>query len=542
METKLVFVTGGVVSSLGKGITAAALGRLLKSRGYNVSIMKLDPYLNVDPGTMNPYQHGEVFVTEDGAETDLDIGHYERFINEDLTKLNNTTSGQIYSAVIERERRGGYNGGTVQVIPHITDEIKNRIMKVAKQLAPDVLIVEIGGTVGDIESQPFLEAIRQLKAQCGFGQTCFIHVTLVPYLAASGELKTKPTQHSVKELQSLGIQPDVIVLRSDYPLNRGIKSKIALFCNTPEEFVIENLNAKSLYEVPLMLEENGLCTAVCKRLELDPREPDLTQWRAMVERELNPKDECTIAMVGKYTELHDAYLSVVEALKHGGFANEAKVNIKWIGSETFESSDADPAALLADVDGVLVPGGFGERGIRGMMVACRYARENKVPYLGICLGMQIAVIEFAQDVIGWKDAQSTEVDFATKHPVIDLMADQVNNLERIGGTLRLGSYTCRLKEGSLARELYGCEEVHERHRHRYEFNNEFQADFEEAGLVFSGRNPRRDLAEIIEIPGHPWFIGVQFHPELTSRPDEPSPLFAGFIKAALEKKRADGEL
>ena len=534
MQTKLVFVTGGVVSSLGKGITAAALGRLLKSRGYSVSIMKLDPYLNVDPGTMNPYQHGEVFVTDDGAETDLDIGHYERFINEDLTKLNNTTSGQIYSAVIDRERRGGYNGGTVQVIPHITDEIKNRIMKVSKQLRPDVLIVEIGGTVGDIESQPFLEAIRQLKAQCEFGQCCFIHVTLVPYLAASGELKTKPTQHSVKELQSLGIQPDVIVLRSDYPLNRGIKSKIALFCNTPEEFVIENLNAKSLYEVPLMLEENGLCAAVCKRLMLDPREPDLTQWRAMVDRELNPRHECNIAIVGKYTELHDAYLSVVEALKHGGFANEAKVNIKWIGSESLEQPEADPAETFKDVDGILVPGGFGERGIKGMMVAARYARENKLPYFGICLGMQIAVIEFARDVIGWKDAQSTEVDFATKHPVIDLMADQVNNLERIGGTLRLGSYTCRLTEGSLAHKMYGCTEVHERHRHRYEFNNEFQPDFEDAGMVFSGRNPRRDLAEIIEIPEHPWFIGVQFHPELTSRPDEPNPLFAGFIEAALK--------
>ncbi|MCR4871141.1 MAG: CTP synthase, partial [Atopobiaceae bacterium] len=444
LQTKLVFVTGGVVSSLGKGITAAALGRLLKARGYSVSILKLDPYLNVDPGTMNPYQHGEVFVTDDGAETDLDIGHYERFINEDLTRLNNTTSGQIYSTVIDRERRGGYNGGTVQVIPHITDEIKNRIMKVAKKLRPDVLIVEIGGTVGDIESQPFLEAIRQLKAQCDPGQCCFIHVTLVPYLAASGELKTKPTQHSVKELQGLGIQPDVIVLRSDYPLNKGIKSKIALFCNTPEEFVIENLNARSLYEVPLLLEENGLCTAVLKRLLLEQREPDLKEWRVMVERELNPKHECTIAMVGKYTELHDAYLSVVEALKHGGFANEAKVNIKWIGSETLEQPDADVNAAFDDVDGILVPGGFGERGIKGMMVACRYARENKVPYFGICLGMQIAVIEFAQDVIGWKDAQSTEVDFATKHPVIDLMADQGKNLERIGGTLRLGSYTCRL--------------------------------------------------------------------------------------------------
>ncbi len=533
MESKLIFVTGGVVSSLGKGITAAALGRLLKSRGYSVSIMKLDPYLNVDPGTMNPYQHGEVFVTDDGAETDLDIGHYERFINEDLTRLNNTTSGQIYSAVIERERNGGYQGGTVQVIPHITDEIKHRITKVMKKLRPDALIVEIGGTVGDIESQPFLEAIRQLKIQCEYMQCCFIHVTLIPYLSASGELKTKPTQHSVKELQSIGIQPDVIVCRSDYPLTKGIKSKIALFCNTAEEFVIENLNAKSLYEVPLMLEKNGLCTAVCKRLGLDPRTPDLTAWQEMVEREQNPKNECNIAIVGKYVELHDAYLSVAEALKHGGFANNSRVNIRWIGAEDLEKGASCDTAF-ADIDGILVPGGFGERGIQGKLIACRYARENKIPYLGICLGMQIAVIEFARDVLGWADAQSTEFDFATKHPVIDLMADQINNLERIGGTLRLGSYTCRLEEGSLAQKTYGSYEVHERHRHRYEFNNEFEADFRDAGMIFSGWNPRRGLAEIIELPNHPWFIGVQFHPEFTSRPDVPNPLFAGFIGAALK--------
>lgn len=532
MDTKLIFVTGGVVSSLGKGITAAALGRLLKARGYSVSIMKLDPYINVDPGTMNPYQHGEVYVTDDGAETDLDVGHYERFINEELTKLNNTTTGQIYSAVIDRERRGGYQGGTVQVIPHVTDEIKLRIKRAIQKLQPDVMIVEIGGTVGDIESQPFLEAIRQLKTQCRSGQTCFIHVTLVPYLVTSGELKTKPTQHSVKELQSVGIQPDVLVCRSDYPLDRAIRAKIGLFCNMAEEFVIENLNARTLYEVPLMLEEKGLCAAVCKKLNLENRVPDLREWRAMVERELNPEYECSIALVGKYIELHDAYLSVAEALKHGGISNRAKVNIKWIGAESVEQGDPDE--LFGDVDGILVPGGFGERGLEGKMLAAKYAREHGVPFFGICLGMQIAVIEFARSVLGWKGAHSTEVDFNTKYPVIALMEDQVNNLERIGGTLRLGSYTCRLTEGSLAMRMYGAQEVRERHRHRYEFNNDYIEDFRRAGLRFTGWNPRRGLAEIIELENHPWFIGVQFHPELKSRPDAAHPLFRGFIEAALK--------
>ncbi len=532
MDTKLIFVTGGVVSSLGKGITAAALGRLLKARGYSVSIMKLDPYINVDPGTMNPYQHGEVYVTDDGAETDLDVGHYERFINEELTKLNNTTTGQIYSAVIDRERRGGYQGGTVQVIPHVTDEIKLRIRKAIQKLQPDVMLVEIGGTVGDIESQPFLEAIRQLKTQCKGGQTCFIHVTLVPYLVASGELKTTPTQHSVKELQSVGIQPDVLVCRSDYPLDRAIRAKIGLFCNTAEEFVIENLNARTLYEVPLMLEEKGLCAAVCKKLNLENRVPDLGEWRAMVERELNPEYECSIALVGKYIELHDAYLSVAEALKHGGISNRAKVNIKWIGAESVEQGDPDE--LFRDVDGILVPGGFGERGLEGKMLAAKYAREHGTPFFGICLGMQIAVIEFARNVLGWKDAHSTEVDFNTKHPVIALMEDQVNNLDRIGGTLRLGSYTCRLTEGSLAMRMYGTQEVHERHRHRYEFNNDYLEDFRNAGVEFTGWNPRRGLAELIELKNHPWFIGVQFHPELKSRPDAAHPLFKGFIEAALK--------
>ena len=427
MDTKLIFVTGGVVSSLGKGITAAALGRLLKARGYSVSIMKLDPYLNVDPGTMNPYQHGEVFVTDDGAETDLDIGHYERFINEELTKLNNTTTGQIYSAVLDRERRGGYQGGTVQVIPHITDEIKLRIKKAINAIKPEIMLVEIGGTVGDIESQPFLEAIRQLKTQLAQNQCCFIHVTLIPYLSASGELKTKPTQHSVKELQSIGIQPDVLVCRSDYPLDRSIRAKIGLFCNVAEECVIENLNARSLYDVPLMLEERGLCSVVLKKLALEQRDPDLAHWRAMVESALKPTKECTIALVGKYVELHDAYLSVAEALEHSGIANDARVNIKWIAAEELEHND--PNTILADVDGILVPGGFGERGVEGMMIASRYAREHNIPYFGICLGMQIAVIEYARHILGWKDANSTEFDFNAKHPVIALMEDQVNNLD-----------------------------------------------------------------------------------------------------------------
>ena len=535
METKLIFVTGGVVSGLGKGITAASLGRLLKARGYSVSIMKLDPYINVDPGTMNPYQHGEVFVTDDGAETDLDIGHYERFINEELTKLNNTTTGQIYSAVIERERRGGYQGGTVQVIPHITDEIKLRIRRTVTNLNPDVLLVEIGGTVGDIESQPFLEAIRQLRTVLGSDNCCFIHVTLVPYLTASGEIKTKPTQHSVKELQSIGIQPDIIVCRSDYPLDRSIRAKIGLFCNTAEENVIENLNARSLYEVPLMLEEKGLCRAVLKKLRLEDREPDLSEWKAMVEADLCPSKECTIGLVGKYIELHDAYLSVVEALRHSGIANHARVNIKWIAAESLEGGDVD--AILGNVDGILVPGGFGERGLEGMMVASRYAREHNVPYFGICLGMQIAVIEYARHVLGWKDAHSTEVDFNTRHPVVALMADQINNLDRIGGTLRLGSYTCRLEEGSRSIEHYGEKEIRERHRHRYEFNNEFLEDFKRAGMKFVGWNPRRGLAEIIELPDHPWFVGVQFHPEFKSRPDNAHPLFKGFIAAAIENRK-----
>ena len=533
-STKIVFITGGVVSGLGKGITAAALGRLLKCRGYSVSICKLDPYLNVDPGTMNPYQHGEVYVTDDGAETDLDIGHYERFINECLSKSNNATSGQIYSDVIERERKGGYNGGTVQVIPHITNEIKARVMRVANQAKPDVLIVEIGGTVGDMESLSFLEAIRQLRWDVGIDNTAFIHVTLVPYLESSGELKSKPTQNSVKDLLSIGIQPDIIVCRSSkYPISDDIRRKIAQFCNVAPECVIENLNADSLYRVPIMLEENGLCRAVINKLSLEQREPDLTEWTAMVEREHNATKTAYIGLVGKYVELHDAYLSIAEALKHACIANDAKIKIKWIPAE--DVTDANVNEILGDVDGVLVPGGFGERGLEGKIAAIKYARRNNVPFLGICLGMQMAVVEFARNVLGYENAHSTEVSPLTAHPVIDLMADQINNLDNIGGTLRLGGYACKLKNGTRAYEAYGKEEIRERHRHRYEFNNKYRDEIEKAGLKVAGVNEERDLVEIVELENHPWFVGVQFHPEFTSRPDEPNPIFKAFIKASLNK-------
>ena len=533
-STKIVFITGGVVSGLGKGITAAALGRLLKCRGYSVSICKLDPYLNVDPGTMNPYQHGEVYVTDDGAETDLDIGHYERFINECLSKSNNATSGQIYSDVIERERKGGYNGGTVQVIPHITNEIKARVMRVANQAKPDVLIVEIGGTVGDMESLSFLEAIRQLRWDVGIDNTAFIHVTLVPYLESSGELKSKPTQNSVKDLLSIGIQPDIIVCRSSkYPISDDIRRKIAQFCNVAPECVIENLNADSLYRVPLMLEENGLCRAVINKLSLEQREPDLTEWTAMVEREHNATKTAYIGLVGKYVELHDAYLSIAEALKHACIANDAKIKIKWIPAE--DVTDANVNEILGDVDGVLVPGGFGERGLEGKIAAIKYARLNNVPFLGICLGMQMAVVEFARNVLGYENAHSTEVSPLTTHPVIDLMADQINNLDNIGGTLRLGGYACKLQNGTRAYEAYGKEEIRERHRHRYEFNNKYRDEIEKAGLKVAGVNEERDLVEIVELENHPWFVGVQFHPEFTSRPDEPNPIFKAFIKASLNK-------
>ncbi len=535
--TRLVFVTGGVVSSLGKGITAASLGRLLKARGHSVSICKLDPYLNVDPGTMNPYQHGEVYVTDDGAETDLDVGHYERFIDEKLSRANNTTTGQVYSTVIERERQGGYHGGTVQVIPHITDEIKARVLRVAEESQPDVLIVEIGGTVGDIESQPFLEAIRQLKSERDPGTCCFIHVTLIPYIAAAGELKSKPTQHSVKELLSIGIQPDILVCRADQPIPESMKAKIALFCNVAQRNVIENLNARSLYEVPLLLESNGLCDAVCRTLSLPISVPELSEWKAIVERDLHPKSSCVIAIVGKYVELHDAYLSVAESLKHGGISANAKVDIRWVYAEDVETCGAEK--YLEDVDGILVPGGFGERGLLGKIEAIRYAREKNVPFFGICLGMQMAIVEFARNVLGWADAYTTEVDPATTHPVIDLMPDQRDHINaagdiRIGGTLRLGGYACDITKGTLTEKLYGGTFVRERHRHRYEVNNAFVPEFEAKGVVYSGWNPERHLAEIMELPNHRFFIGVQFHPEFRSRPDRAHPVFAGFVKASAE--------
>ena len=535
MATKLVFVTGGVVSSLGKGITAASLGRLLKARGHSVSICKLDPYINVDPGTMNPYQHGEVYVTDDGAETDLDVGHYERFIDEQLSRANNTTTGQVYSTVIERERQGGYLGGTVQVIPHITDEIKARVYRVVEEVRPDVLIIEIGGTVGDIESQPFLEAIRQLKTDCAPGDCCFIHVTLVPYIAAAGELKSKPTQHSVKELLSIGIQPDILVCRSDRAIPQSMKAKIALFCNVSEDCVIENLNARSLYEVPLLLERNGLCDAVLKRLLMPATKPDLCNWGAMVERELHPEGKCEIAIVGKYVGLHDAYLSVAESLHHGGIAANVEVNIRWVDAEDVTRDGV--AAHLSGIDGILVPGGFGERGLLGKMSAIRYARENNIPFFGICLGMQMAIVEFARNVLGYSDAHTTEVDPNTSHPVVALMPDQRNHMDeegaiRIGGTLRLGGYACKITPGSMAERLYGTDMIRERHRHRYEINNGFVPAFEEKGIHFTGWNPERRLAEIMEMPAHPFFIGVQFHPEFKSRPDSAHPIFAGFVHAA----------
>ncbi|MCE5235468.1 MAG: CTP synthase [Clostridiaceae bacterium] len=532
--TKFVFITGGVVSSLGKGITAAGLGRLLKSRGYSVSVCKLDPYLNVDPGTMNPYQHGEVYVTDDGAETDLDVGHYERFIDVALSRVNNATSGQIYKTVIERERRGGYAGGTVQIVPHITNEIRDRVLRAAKATNPDVLIVEIGGTVGDIEGQPFLEAIRQMRWSEGAQSCAFIHVTLVPYIGAAGELKSKPTQHSVKELLSIGIQPDIIVCRAERHIGDDIRSKIAQFCNVEPDCVIENLSEASLYAVPLMLEQNGLCRVVLRKLGLEQREPQLDAWRSMVQGELEPVAECSIAIVGKYVRLKDAYLSIAESLKHAGIANRARVNIKYIDAEEIDAGNAKE--LLKDVQGVLVPGGFGERGLSGKIEAIRYARTQKLPFFGICLGMQMAAVEFTRNVLGFADANTTEADKDTAHPVIDIMPDQRKNVaDNLGGTQRLGAYACALREGSLSRALYGKAETQERHRHRYEFNNAYIESFEAHGMRVAGVNEERNLVEIIELKGHPFFVGVQFHPEFKSRPDSAHPLFTGFVAAALGK-------
>lgn len=535
MQAKYIFVTGGVVSGIGKGITAASLGRLLKARGLRVSMQKFDPYINVDPGTMSPYQHGEVFVTDDGAETDLDLGHYERFVDESLSANSNVTTGKIYWSVLNKERKGEFLGATVQVIPHITNEIKDRVFRVARNDNVDVIITEIGGTVGDIESLPFLEAIRQVAAEVGRQNVIYIHVTLIPYLSKSGELKTKPTQHSVKELLSIGIQPDIIVLRTEKELSDEIKSKIGLFCNVNKESVIQNLDADSLYEVPLMLEEEGLADEACRKLGLRTKKKDLSDWIAMVERSKKLDKKVTIGLVGKYVELHDAYISVAESLRHGGIANDTVVDIRWVSSEMIKSYN-DCNKILKGCDGILVPGGFGDRGIEGKILAVRYARENNVPFFGICLGMQMAVIEFARNVLGLSDANSTEFNAECQAPVIDLMPEQ-RDIEELGGTMRLGLYPCKLKEGTISRRVYGSELIYERHRHRYEFNNHFRDGALRAGLVLAGLSPSERLVEIVELVNHPWFVGVQFHPEFKSRPNRPHPLFADFIRAALDNKR-----
>lgn len=531
MAVKYIFVTGGVVSGLGKGITAASLGRLLKERGLRVTIQKFDPYINVDPGTMSPFQHGEVFVTDDGAETDLDLGHYERFIDENLSQNNNVTTGRIYFSILSRERRGDFLGATVQIIPHITNEIKERIYRVGRTEETDIVITEIGGTVGDIESLPFLEAIRQVGIEIGRNEVLFIHVTLVPYIDMSGELKTKPTQHSVKELRSLGIQPDIIVCRSKYPLADDMKDKISLFCNVTRDSVIENLDAKTLYEIPLMLENEGLADIVCGKFRIKAEKPGLDIWKEIVFRQKNPEKKVRIAIVGKYVGLHDAYLSIVEALCHAGIGNRAEVNIEWVDSEEIGTESA--AETLKNVSGILVPGGFGDRGTQGKMNAIRYAREAKVPYLGICLGMQLAVVEYARNVLGMEGANSTEFDPETRYPVIDLMPEQ-KDIEDKGGTMRLGLYPCKMVEGSAAGAIYGRELIYERHRHRYEFNNFYRKDISESGLMISGISPSERLVEMVELKEHPWFIGVQFHPEFKSRPNRPHPLFNAFVGAAVK--------
>ncbi len=535
MPVKYVFVTGGVVSGLGKGITAASLGRLLKARGYKVTMQKFDPYINIDPGTMNPIQHGEVFVTDDGAETDLDLGHYERFIDESLTKNSNVTTGKVYWSVLQKERRGDYGGGTVQVIPHITNEIKSRFYRNFTSDETHIAIIEVGGTVGDIESQPFLEAIRQFQHEVGRENAILIHVTLIPFLKASGELKTKPTQASVKELQGMGIQPDIIVCRSEHPLDQTLKDKISLFCNVPNGHVLQNLDVEYLYEAPLAMEKENLAKVACESLHLDCPEPDLKDWEAMVDALRHPNKEVTIALVGKYIALHDAYISVVEALKHGGIASRATVNIKWVDAEEVNESNLEE--IFSDVAGILVPGGFGSRGVEGKILAAQYAREHNVPYLGLCLGMQVAIIEFARHVCGFNDAHSVELDPNTTHPVIALMPDQ-NGVEDIGGTLRLGSYPCALDPASKAYEVYGSqEEIAERHRHRYEVNNDFRSALTEGGMKLCGISPDGRIVEIIEIPAHPWFIATQAHPELKSRPNRPHPLFRSFVEAAIYNQK-----
>ena len=533
MSTKYIFVTGGVVSSLGKGITSASLGRLLVERGLKVTMLKFDPYINVAPGTMSPFQHGEVYVTDDGAETDLDLGHYERFIDRSLSQMNNVTTGRIYQSVITKERRGEYLGSTVQVIPHITDEIKAAI----KRLAPDhdVVITEVGGTVGDIESLPFLEAIRQFRQEVGRDHALFIHVTLVPFVAASGELKTKPTQHSVRELMEIGIQPDILVCRTERELGEAVKRKIALFCNVDFGCVIENRDVPTIYQVPLLLHEQGLDRQVCQRLQLDVKEPDLRPWRAMVQKILEPSRRVQVAVVGKYTDLTDSYTSIREALVHGGIANDAGVDLTWIASDEF-TDQAEAGRLLAGYDALLVPGGFGVRGVEGMIEAVRWAREHHLPFFGICLGMQVAIIEFTRHVCQLPETNSSEFAAECENPVISLLSSQ-RDVEDLGGTMRLGAYPCRLRPGSRVAQIYGTDQVSERHRHRYEVNNSYRDLLAEYGMRCTGLSPDGSLVEMVELPEHPWFVGCQFHPELRSRPTRPHPLFASFVKAALEHQQ-----
>ncbi len=532
MGRKYIFVTGGVVSSVGKGIVTAAIGRLLKSRGLSVVLQKLDPYLNVDPGTMSPYQHGEVFVTADGAETDLDLGHYERFLDQDLTGLSSVTAGQIYQAVIAKERRGDYLGRTIQAIPHVTNEIKERIRAVGEKAGAQVVVVEVGGTVGDIEGQPFLEAIRQMRTEQGREDTLSVHVTLLPYLSTTGELKTKPTQHSVRELRSVGIQPDVIVCRSDRPVGDDLREKISLFCDVPRRAVVPLLTMPTIYEVPLVLEEAGLGSYILERLGLPDAQQDLREWQEWVQRLKSPQGQVEIALVGKYVELPDAYLSVKEALVHAGVAHGVEVRLRWVHSQALEEGREE---LLAGVDGIVVPGGFGERGIEGKVMAARYARQRGIPYLGLCLGMQVMVIEYARHVLGWQGAHSTEFDPHTPYPVIALMEEQMGVQEK-GGTMRLGAYPCRLRPGTKAHALYGEEVVMERHRHRYEFNNRYRERLEEAGLLASGTSPDGSLVEVCEVRDHPFMVGCQFHPEFRSRPGRPHPLFLGLVRAALAQR------
>jgi len=529
-KTKYIFVTGGVVSSLGKGIIGASLGRLLKARGYTVAIQKFDPYINVDPGTMSPFQHGEVFVTDDGAETDLDLGHYERFTDTSLSQINNVTSGSVYQTVISKERKGDYLGGTVQTIPHITNEIKSRIIKAKNQFKTDFLIIEVGGTIGDIESLPFIEAIRQFRTEVGYGNAISIHCTLLPYLPTSGELKTKPSQHSVTVLRSYGIQPEMLVCRTTRSIPKSEREKLALFCSVPKEAVIECKDMKSIYEVPLALEDQNMASVVLNRLQMEDKKPDLTSWKTLVEKIRNPQSTIKVAIAGKYTKLSDAYISVVESLKHAGYANDSQIDIKWINAE--DCIDYDKAKdLLKDVHALVVPGGFGIRGIEGKLNVIRYAREHNLPFLGLCLGMQCAVIEYARNVVGMKDANSTEFDENTPSPVIDLMLEQ-KNVQGYGGTMRLGQYECHIKKGSKANAAYGAAKIFERHRHRYEVNSEFTEQLKKAGLVFSGFSPDGMLAEIVELPQLDWFVASQFHPEFKSRPERPHPLFSGLISTA----------